>query len=228
LVLPVQENHPAHTIVGVLVCFRHLIPHLGSKPAKDVPALKGAEKAGPTLEHFLKIYELLLHHISNTDQIVVTAALEALNQLLTTPPPALLQVLLSPSGVAQSFIHAPNRRPVSRTDTSMMGSSLNIDEEVELVDESDDSPLVTCAIQSRTSSEHQSEAEDGSAGFPEDIEAASIASCDGEDSDFSIASTAPTHLLGKFQALCLGQYYDCSFRFFGTISFRAFLLTWSS
>lgn len=195
LVLPVQENHPAHTVVGVLVCFRHLIPHLGSKPTKGMPALKGAEKSGPTLEHFLKIYELLLYHVSNTDQTVVTAALEALNQLLTTPPPALLQVLLSPNGVTQSFIHAPNRRPVSRADTSGMGSSLNIEEEVELVDENDDSPLVTCAIQSRTSSEHPSEAEDGSGGLPDDIEAASIASCDGEDSDFSIASTAPTHLL---------------------------------
>lgn len=196
LVLPVQENHPTHTIVGVLVCFRHLIMHLGSKPARDAPASKGAEKAGPTLEHFLKIYELLLHHISNTDQTVVTAALEALNQLLTTPPPALLQALLSPTGVTQSFIHAPNRRPVSRADTTGMGSCLNIDEDVELVDESDDSPLaVACAIQSRTSSEHPSEAEDGSMGFPEDMEAASIASCDGEDSDFSIASTAPAHLL---------------------------------
>ncbi|KAL3192992.1 hypothetical protein MRX96_058498 [Rhipicephalus microplus] len=195
LVLPVQENHPAHTVVGVLVCFRHLIPHLGSKPTKEMPALKGAEKSGPTLEHFLKIYELLLYHVSSTDQTVVTAALEALNQLLTTPPPALLQVLLSPNGVTQSFIHAPNRRPVSRADTSGMGSSLNIEEEVELVDENDDSPLVTCAIQSRTSSEHPSEAEDGSGGLPDDIEAASIASCDGEDSDFSIASTAPAHLL---------------------------------
>ncbi|KAH8019913.1 hypothetical protein HPB51_023436 [Rhipicephalus microplus] len=155
------------------------------------------------------IYELLLYHVSSTDQTVVTAALEALNQLLTTPPPALLQVLLSPNGVTQSFIHAPNRRPVSRADTSGMGSSLNIEEEVELVDENDDSPLgmfscinctfffhpVTCAIQSRTSSEHPSEAEDGSGGLPDDIEAASIASCDGEDSDFSIASTAPAHLL---------------------------------
>ncbi|CAN7943046.1 unnamed protein product, partial [Ixodes hexagonus] len=118
LVLPVQENHLSHTVVGVLVCLRHLIPHLGTKPPRDTPALKPAERAGPSLEHFLKIYELLLHHVGSTEQAVVTAALEALNQLLMTPPPALLQALLSPSGITQSFIHAPSRRPMSRADTS--------------------------------------------------------------------------------------------------------------
>ncbi|XP_040360648.1 huntingtin isoform X2 [Ixodes scapularis] len=182
LVLPVQEGHPTHTVVGVLVCLRHLIPHLGTRPPREAPA--PADRAGPTLEHFLKIYELLLHHVGNTEQSVVTAALEALHQLLTTPPPPLVQALLSTSGISQSYIHAPSHRPASGA--SGMGSSLNIEEEVELMDDNEDPPLGRCAMASRASSEHPSETED--VPFSE----ASVASC--EDSDFS--STTPAQLLG--------------------------------
>ncbi|CAN7977356.1 unnamed protein product, partial [Ixodes persulcatus] len=163
----------------------------------------------------VQIYELLLHHVGNTEQAVVTAALEALHQLLTTPPPSLVQALLSTGGISQSFIHAPSHRPASGA--SGMGSSLNIEEEAELMDDNEDPPLAPpwflwtlvsghikiveasmslnlggsslagrCAMASRASSEHPSEAED--VPFSE----ASVASC--EDSDFS--STTPAQLLG--------------------------------
>lgn len=192
-VLPVQETHSVHAIVGVLVCMRHLIPHLGSKQARDVS--KAKDEAGPTLDHFLKVYELLLHHVTNSDHAVVTAALEALQQLLQAPPALLLDALLSPKGITQSFVHSPNPRPVSRTDTPALGSSMNLEEEVDLADDSEDPRLGTCSLPSYGSSEQLPETDDGLADFGEDPEVVSVASCDGEDSDFSVASTAPAHLV---------------------------------
>ena len=54
----------------------------------------------------LQVYELCLHFTNNTDHNVVNAALETLHQLLQSPPPDLVPVLLSSKGVTRSRIQA--------------------------------------------------------------------------------------------------------------------------
>ena len=54
-----------------------------------------------------QVYELCLHWTGHNDHNIITASLETLNQLLTTPPAQLSAVLLSPSGLSRSRIHNP-------------------------------------------------------------------------------------------------------------------------
>jgi huntingtin len=53
-----------------------------------------------------QIYELCLHYTNHGDHNVVNAALETLHQLLQSPHPDLLSVLLSSRGVTRSHIQA--------------------------------------------------------------------------------------------------------------------------
>lgn len=55
---------------------------------------------------FQQVYELCLHYTGHQDHNVVNAALETLHQLLRSPPPELLAVLLSPQGITRSRILA--------------------------------------------------------------------------------------------------------------------------
>ncbi|XP_064465594.1 huntingtin-like [Ornithodoros turicata] len=160
LVLPVQETRSIHVIIGVLVCLRQLVPHLGSR-----------DKTIPTLEEILKVYELLLHHVTNQDHAIVTAALEALQQLLQVP--SLVQVLLCPEGVTQSLIH----NPVARADTLGLGSSLNLEDEVDLADDSEDPKIGS--LPSYGSSEQLLDTDEGTTS--EDPDIVSLISCDGDD-----------------------------------------------
>ena len=52
------------------------------------------------------MYELCLHYTNHSDHNVVNAALETLHQLLQSPPPDLLPILLSSQGVTRSHIQA--------------------------------------------------------------------------------------------------------------------------
>jgi len=52
------------------------------------------------------VYELCLHYTNHSDHNVVNAALETLHQLLQSPPPDLLPILLSSQGVNRSHIQA--------------------------------------------------------------------------------------------------------------------------
>jgi len=52
------------------------------------------------------VYELCLHYTNHSDHNVVNAALETLHQLLQSPPPDLLPILLSSQGVTRSHIQA--------------------------------------------------------------------------------------------------------------------------
>lgn len=53
----------------------------------------------------LQILQLLLYHAHHPDHNVVTAALEALQQLLKNPHPALLHVLLTKGGITRTHIY---------------------------------------------------------------------------------------------------------------------------
>jgi huntingtin len=51
-----------------------------------------------------QILQLLLYHTSHPDHNVVTASLEALQQMLKHPHPALLQLLLTKGGITRTYI----------------------------------------------------------------------------------------------------------------------------
>lgn len=52
----------------------------------------------------LQIYQLLLHYLGHTDHNVVTACLEALQQLLRTPPTELRTLLTTEGGIKETYI----------------------------------------------------------------------------------------------------------------------------
>lgn len=109
-VIPVQEEKPVHIILGVLQCLRHLIPHLSDQERQIV--LKGSigvkqkeENVGISIDQLLQVYELLLFYTHHTDHNVITATLEALLQILHSPPKQFIPLLLDPSGISKSQIY---------------------------------------------------------------------------------------------------------------------------
>ncbi|XP_070540509.1 huntingtin-like isoform X2 [Ptychodera flava] len=125
MVVPVHEERKSHVLLGVLLCFRHVIPHLANPNHKD-HSLKGSfgitrkeQETGVSIEQLIQIYELLLYYSQNIDHNVVTASLETLQQLLRTPPPPLLSVLLSPNGIKRKTIFVESGHdPLIRQNTS--------------------------------------------------------------------------------------------------------------
>ncbi|XP_077992227.1 huntingtin-like [Glandiceps talaboti] len=110
MVIPVHDDRKSPVLLGVMLSFRHVIPHLADQNHKD-HSLKGSfgitrkeQETGVTTDQLIQIYELLLHYSQHIDHNVVTASLETLQQLLRTPPPTLLHVLLSPHGIKRKSI----------------------------------------------------------------------------------------------------------------------------
>ncbi|XP_029003090.1 huntingtin isoform X3 [Betta splendens] len=123
LLVPVDEEHPSHLILGVLLTLRYLMPLL-QQQVKNT-SLKGSfgvmrkeADIQPTPEQLLQVYELTLHCTQHWDHNVVTAALELLQQMFRTPPPELLHILIS----AGSIPHAT----VFRQDTESRARSSSI------------------------------------------------------------------------------------------------------
>ncbi|XP_078588724.1 huntingtin-like isoform X3 [Branchiostoma floridae x Branchiostoma japonicum] len=111
MVIPIHEDRKSHTLLGVLLCLRHLVPHLATLQDLEDDSLKGSfgvTKKDPelsvTTEQLVQIFELVLHYSQHTDHNVVTASLETFQQLLRTPPPGLLPVLTRPGSITQSSI----------------------------------------------------------------------------------------------------------------------------
>nr|CAD7575629.1 unnamed protein product [Timema californicum] len=111
-VVPIRDTQPVWTVLGVLGCLRHLLPHFGTtKPGEE--ELKGSfgvrkrhQEAPQAVDRLIQVYELCLHYTNHPDHNVVNAALETLHQLLQAPPGALVPVLLSPQGITRSRVHA--------------------------------------------------------------------------------------------------------------------------
>uniref|UniRef100_A0AAQ4PS91 Huntingtin n=1 Tax=Gasterosteus aculeatus aculeatus TaxID=481459 RepID=A0AAQ4PS91_GASAC len=106
LLVPVDEEHPSHLILGVLLTLRYLMPLLQQQV--NTTSLKGSfgvmrkeADVQPTPEQLLQVYELTLHYTQHWDHNVVTAALELLQQMFRTPPPELLHMLIT----AGSILH---------------------------------------------------------------------------------------------------------------------------
>lgn len=54
--------------------------------------------------HSLQVYELTLHYTQHWDHNVVTAALELLQQMLRTPPPELLHMLITAGSIQHASV----------------------------------------------------------------------------------------------------------------------------
>ncbi|XP_033945672.1 huntingtin isoform X3 [Pseudochaenichthys georgianus] len=106
LLVPVDEEHPTHLILGVLLTLRYLMPLLQQQV--NTSSLKGSfgvtrkeADVQPSPEQLLQVYELTLHYTQHWDHNVVTASLELLQQMFRTPPPELLHMLIT----AGSILH---------------------------------------------------------------------------------------------------------------------------
>uniref|UniRef100_A0A668A422 Huntingtin n=1 Tax=Myripristis murdjan TaxID=586833 RepID=A0A668A422_9TELE len=109
LLVPVDEEHPSHLILGVLLTLRYLMPLLQQQV--NTTSLKGSfgvmrkeADVQPTPEQLLQVYELTLHYTQHRDHNVVTAALELLQQMFRTPPPELLHMLITAGSIPHATV----------------------------------------------------------------------------------------------------------------------------
>ncbi|MBN3316754.1 HD protein, partial [Atractosteus spatula] len=123
LLLPVDDEHPAPLILGVLLALRYLMPLL-QQQVKDT-SLKGSfgvtrkeAEISPTPEQLIQVYELTLHYTQHRDHNVVTAALELLQQTFRTPPQDLLHALITAGSIP--------RISISREEAENRGRSSSI------------------------------------------------------------------------------------------------------
>ncbi|KAK7929546.1 hypothetical protein WMY93_005941 [Mugilogobius chulae] len=136
LVVPVDEEHPTHLILGVLLTLRYLIPLLLQQV--NTSSIKGSfgvtkkeADVQPTPEQLLQVYELTLHYTQHWDHNVVTAALELLQQTLRTPPPELLHMLITTASIphATVFRQDTDSRARSGSILELIGKMLSGEEE---------------------------------------------------------------------------------------------------
>ncbi|TRY87598.1 hypothetical protein DNTS_005987 [Danionella cerebrum] len=109
LVVPVDEEHSSHLILGVLLTLRYLMPLLQQQAPHS--SLKGSfglvrkeADITPALEQLIQVYELTLHYTQHWDHNVVTASLELLQQLFRTPPPELLDALITRGKISHTSV----------------------------------------------------------------------------------------------------------------------------
>uniref|UniRef100_A0A8C2IP36 Huntingtin n=1 Tax=Cyprinus carpio TaxID=7962 RepID=A0A8C2IP36_CYPCA len=109
LVVPVDEEHSSHLILGVLLTLRYLMPLLQQQAPNT--SLKGSfglvrkeADVTPTPEQLIQVYELTLHYTQHWDHNVVTASLELLQQVFRTPPPELLNTLITHGKISHTSV----------------------------------------------------------------------------------------------------------------------------
>jgi len=57
-----------------------------------------------------QVYQLLLHHLGHPDHNVVTSCLEALQQILRTPPSKLRPILLTYNAIKETYIYTKDMK----------------------------------------------------------------------------------------------------------------------
>ncbi|XP_051558826.1 huntingtin-like isoform X2 [Myxocyprinus asiaticus] len=109
LVVPVDEEHSSHLILGVLLTLRYLMPLIQQQAPNT--SLKGSfglvrkeADVSPSPEQLVQVYELTLHYTQHWDHNVVTASLELLQQVFRTPPPELLNSLITPGKITHTSV----------------------------------------------------------------------------------------------------------------------------
>ncbi|XP_076001900.1 huntingtin isoform X2 [Genypterus blacodes] len=136
LLVPVDEEHPIHLILGVLLTLRYLMPLLQQQV--NTTSLKGSfgvmrkeADVQPTPEQLLQVYELTLHYTQHWDHNVVTAALELLQQMFRTPPPELLHMLITLGGIPYATVFRQDAESRARSGSilELIGKMLSGEED---------------------------------------------------------------------------------------------------
>ncbi|XP_026159243.1 huntingtin isoform X3 [Mastacembelus armatus] len=136
LLVPVDEEHPSHLILGVLLTLRYLMPLLQQQV--NTTSLKGSfgvtrkeADVQSTPEQLLQVYELTLHYTQHWDHNVVTAALELLQQVFRTPPPELLHILITAGSIPRATVFRQDIESRSRSGSilELIGKMLSGEEE---------------------------------------------------------------------------------------------------
>ena len=111
----ITDDNYAVTTAGIFLAFKCIVPLLNEIPAAEetagLPAAFRSRTAfSPSelqilIDNLVHMYELLLASIrSESDHLIVVSALDALAQLLKSPPKILLPVLTSAAGISRSRI----------------------------------------------------------------------------------------------------------------------------
>ncbi|KAM8879267.1 huntingtin isoform 7-T7 [Spinachia spinachia] len=136
LLVPVDEEHPSHLILGVLLTLRYLMPLLQQQV--NTTSLKGSfgvmrkeADVQPTPEQLLQVYELTLHYTQHWDHNVVTAALELLQQMFRTPPPELLHMLITAGSILHGTVFRQDAESRARSSSilELIGKMLSGEED---------------------------------------------------------------------------------------------------
>ncbi|XP_029997487.1 huntingtin isoform X4 [Sphaeramia orbicularis] len=152
LLVPVDEEHPSHLILGVLLTLRYLMPLLQQQV--NTTSLKGSfgvmrkeADVQPTPEQLLQVYELTLHYTQHWDHNVVTAALELLQQVFRTPPPELLHMLITAGSISHATVFRQDAESRARSGSilELIGKMLS-GEEDGLEDEAERTEVTTGAF----------------------------------------------------------------------------------
>ncbi|KAK2815696.1 hypothetical protein Q5P01_026163 [Channa striata] len=136
LLVPVDEEHPSHLILGVLLTLRYLMPLLQQQV--NTSSLEGSfgvmrkeADVQPTPEQLLQVYELTLHYTQHWDHNVVTAALELLQQVFRTPPPELLHILITVGSIPHATVFRQDTESRARSSSilELIGKILSGEED---------------------------------------------------------------------------------------------------
>ncbi|XP_023820147.1 huntingtin isoform X4 [Oryzias latipes] len=152
LLVPVDEEHPSHLILGTLLTLRYMMPLLQQQV--NTTSLKGSfgvmrkeADVQPTPEQMLQVYELTLHYTQHWDHNVVTAALELLQQTFRTPPPELLHLLITAGSIPHATVFRQDNESRARSGSilELIGKVLS-GEEDGLEDEAEKSEVPAAAF----------------------------------------------------------------------------------
>ncbi|KAG1678706.1 Huntingtin [Nymphon striatum] len=143
--VPIQSNIRPHTILGMLLAIRHLLPiltafidsreseHDNSKSKQD------GVNYNSIIDQYLQVYEVLLRYTQHDDHNVVTASLETLSQLFLTPPEDFIPFLVNHGLITHSRIYnddmSQNIRGRTMSQLSVAGPPVPIGDEEALADD---------------------------------------------------------------------------------------------
>ncbi|XP_051983247.1 huntingtin isoform X2 [Xyrauchen texanus] len=164
LVVPVDEEHSSHLILGVLLTLRYLMPLIQQQDPNT--SLKGSfglvrkeADVSPSPEQLIQVYELTLHYTQHWDHNVVTASLELLQQVFRTPPPELLNALITPGKITHTSVFKVEMESRARSGsiTELIGKLL-LGEEEGLEDDPERAEVTTGSFTASVGGDSSSEA----------------------------------------------------------------------
>ncbi|XP_060568114.1 huntingtin-like isoform X3 [Ruditapes philippinarum] len=213
IVLPVERELEGRVLVGVIMCIRNVIPLLSGNSLEG-QGLKGSfgetkqqKTETVSTEQIITVYQLLVYHLSHSDHNIVNSCLEALQQLLRTPPTSLKTVLTRDGGIKETFIYKKDMKShtnvlaevPSTSQLSVTSEDTGLDEESESCDIKSQSGVSDTASSAYSSEINQSESvlhEQSSAdsdtvkGSPESVESENdlgvVITCDSDYSNVEI------------------------------------------